>query len=118
MNTPSTILVVDDDAPGRAIMSLVLRQAGYAVRTASSGEEALKLLREHPCHWLITDARMRPMDGFELARQAKSLQPGLRIVMISALYTERDAAGLPIDKFFPKPVPVDELLGWLSGQPA
>lgn len=117
MNAHPAILVVDDDSSGRAMLSLSLRQAGFPVQTAASSEEALGLLKERHYDWLITDARMRPMDGFELSQEAKRIQPDLHVVMISAVHTERDARGYPIEKFFAKPVPVELLVNWLSSPP-
>ena len=114
MGIPATILIVDDDASGRAMLSLSLRQAGYRVLTASGGEEALAALEQEDCDCLITDAKMRPMDGFELTSRAKRLRPELRIAMISAVYSENDIRTRPIDRFFPKPVPVDALLDWIA----
>lgn len=114
MSARQSVLVVDDDAAGRAILDLSLRQAGYSVQSAPGGEEALKLLQERPYDWLVTDGRMSPMDGFELSRRAKSLRPLMRIVMISAIYLEADLHGAPVEKLFTKPVPVDDLIGWLE----
>ncbi len=108
------ILVVDDDEAGRAMLGLSLRRAGFDVRTASGGEEALAALKAGPCDYLVTDARMSPMDGFELSRRAKDLRPGLHVALVSALYTETDLAVAPIDRIFPKPLAVDRLLGWLG----
>ena len=56
-----------------------------------------------------------PMDGFDLAALAKKLQPDLRILMISAFYTEGDTKGLPIEKFLPKPLHIEEVTGYLQG---
>lgn len=117
MDAHPALLVVDDDSSGRAMLSLSLRQAGFAVRTAASSEEALSLLKERHFDWLITDARMEPMSGFELSREAKRIRPDLHVVMMSAVYTESDARGYPIEKFFAKPVPVELLVNWLSSPP-
>lgn len=114
MTAHPAILLVDDDFSGRAMLSLSLRQAGFPVQSAASGEQALGLLKERHYDWLITDARMRPMDGFELTKEAKRIQPDLHVIMMSAVYTERDASACPIEKFFAKPVPVEQLLNWLS----
>ncbi|MBI5630022.1 MAG: response regulator [Elusimicrobia bacterium] len=113
MNT--SLLVVDDDDSGRNMLALSMRQAGFSVQTAASGEEALRLLQNTHFDWLITDARMSPMDGFKLSQKAKRIQPDLHIVMISALYTERSVNGHPIEKLFTKPVSIEELIGWISG---
>lgn len=111
---PALVLVVDDDASGRAILALSLRQAGYEVKVASNGEDALHLLAQFQFDWMITDARMHPMTGFELSVRAKALQTHLKILMVSALYTQRDAAGFPVDKFLPKPIPVEQVLDTLG----
>lgn len=110
------ILVVDDDASSRVMLALSLRQAGLAVDTAAGGDEALDMLRRRRYRWLLTDGRMSPMDGFRLAREAKRLQPGLHIIMISAIYTQRDAEarGAMIERFLPKPVAVDQLVRWIG----
>ena len=63
---------------------------------------------------MVTDGKMSPIDGMELSRQAKRLDPGLRIALVSATVTEEDCHGCPIDKFFPKPLPLEELLRWLT----
>jgi CheY-like chemotaxis protein len=48
MTPPSTILVIDDDSLALKLMSAVLREAGYTVSTAGSGEEGLRQFRERP----------------------------------------------------------------------
>ncbi|MBI3553379.1 MAG: response regulator [Elusimicrobia bacterium] len=113
MSNFDSILVVDDDASGRAMLGLSLRQAGYTVSCAASGPEALSLLNEKPFDWLLTDARMTPMDGFELSRRARRIKPDLRIMMMSAVCSEKDTAGYPIEKFFQKPIPMENLLQWI-----
>lgn len=111
------ILVVDDDSAARAMLGLSLRRAGFSVVTAADGRQALDALEKNPIVCLITDAVMRPMDGFELSRRAKALRPRLKIAMVSAIESAagRREAPTPIDRFFAKPIPVDGLLGWLAG---
>ncbi len=114
MNPAIPVLIVDDDAAARAMLALYLRQAGYRTVEAAGGAQALDVLRGGGCGLMLTDGRMSPMDGVELSRQAKRLAPRLRIAMVSALVTEEDGRGAPIEKFFSKPVPLEELLTWLS----
>jgi CheY-like chemotaxis protein len=114
MSAHAAVLVVDDDASGRVMLSLSLRQAGHQVLSASSGEEALRTLERESFDCLVTDAKMQPMDGFELSSRAKLMKPALRIAMISAVHGSGDIRARPIEKFFPKPVPVDELLDWIA----
>ena len=114
MAQPISILVVDDDASGRAMLSLSLRQAGFSVEAAASGPEALQLLRKNSYSCLITDARMSPMDGFELSRQARGIKPDLRILMMSAVHSAHDTTGYPIEKFLSKPVLIESIVGWIG----
>lgn len=114
MNNRPAVLIVDDDASLRAMLSLSLRRAGYPTLSAASGPEALTLLRTRPIGCMITDGRMDPMDGFELSRQAKALIPGLRIAMVSAVYSEADVEHAPIDCMFEKPLAVSSLVAWLQ----
>lgn len=117
MNSPSSsqsILVVDDDPSLRAMLELSLRQLGFRVGSASNGEEALDRLAAEDYDWLITDAVMEPMDGFTLVEKAQALKPGLRAVMISALPAHEKASAPAIERFFPKPVPLEDLQACLS----
>ena len=112
-NRPA-VLIVDDDASLRTMLSLSLKRAGYATLSACSGAEALALLATRPIDCMVTDGRMDPMDGFELARQAKTLKPDLRIAMVSAVFTAADAGSSPIDRMFEKPLAVSALVAWLQ----
>lgn len=114
MNNRPAILVVDDDASLRTMLSLSLRRAGYPTLTAASGREALELLSSRPVGFMVTDGRMDVMDGFELSRRAKNIKPGLHIAMVSAVFVASDAAGSPIERFFEKPVAVSGLVQWLQ----
>ena len=113
MSVPN-VLIVDDDPASRSMLGLSLRQAGCTVRTAGSGEEALLLLAATRYDWLVTDARMLPMTGFELSIRAKGLQGDIRILMVSAAHSAGEAAGCPIEGFFAKPVPVDKILSLIA----
>lgn len=114
MNNRPAVLIVDDNASMRAMLSLSLKRAGYPTLSASSGPEALVLLTSRPIACMVTDGRMEPMDGFELARRAKALRPGLRIAMASAVFTAEDAENSPIDRVFEKPLAVSAVVAWLE----
>lgn len=114
VNNRPAILVVEDDASLRTMLSLSLRRAGYPTLTAATGLEALDLLKTRPIGCMVTDGRMEPMDGFELSRRAKTLRPELRIAMISAVFTALDAGNSPVERVFEKPVAVSSLVAWLQ----
>ncbi len=63
-----TVLVVDDDEQDRLILAGMITSLGYAVETATDGQEALAKLDTHPVSAIVTDLMMPRMDGFELLR--------------------------------------------------
>ena len=81
------ILVVDDSPTTRTILRNVLAAAGYSVRTASNGVDALERLRYQPVDLVVSDVQMPRMNGFELTRQIKS-QFGLPIVLVTGMEKE------------------------------
>jgi two-component system chemotaxis sensor kinase CheA len=81
------ILVVDDSPTTRTILRNVLANAGYSVRTAADGVDALERLRYQPVDLVVTDVQMPRMNGFELTRQLKS-QFGLPVVLVTGLEKE------------------------------
>lgn len=114
MDNRPAVLIVDDNASMRTILSLSLQRAGYPSVTAADGHEALRLLATRPFFYMVTDGRMAPMDGFELARRAKALRPEIRIAMASAVFTFADAADAPIERVFEKPLAVSAVVAWLQ----
>ncbi len=81
------VLLVDDDAGILEELAITLRKSGIACLTASTGRDALRLLRENASiQVLVTDLRMPQMDGFTLIQAMKDLMPAKcrpRIIFIS-----------------------------------
>lgn len=69
---PRWILVVDDSLTTRTLEKNILEAAGYRVRTATDGEEALRALLEQPVDVIVSDVEMPNMTGFELAQRVKN----------------------------------------------
>lgn len=84
-----TILVVEDEARVRELVSRVLRSSGYTVLEANSGREALQLYghQNGPIQLLLTDVVMPGMNGRMLADRLKVVQPGLKVIYMSG-YTD------------------------------
>lgn len=80
----SRLLVVDDEEGIRSFIAEVLELDGYTVSTASNGREALDQLEEQVFSLLLTDLRMPRMDGMELIKRAKALQPELVVIVLTA----------------------------------
>ncbi|MBL0161910.1 MAG: response regulator [Bryobacterales bacterium] len=85
-----TVLVVEDQAEVRAMVTTALRSAGYGVLEAQDGESALGVFRENPgrVDLLLTDVIMPGMDGGELARQLTGQDAKVRVLFMSG-YDDR-----------------------------
>ncbi len=87
MNHPSTkslsILVADDMADIRDLLTEWLKPAGHNVQRVASGREASALLAKQPFDVLITDVMMPDGDAIGLIKDAKKVRPGLSILAIS-----------------------------------
>lgn len=86
-----SILVVDDDDILRSVLRAFLRAEGFQIFTAASGPEALEIVNKEPLDLMISDIRMRPMNGIELLRAVKQSHPQLPVIMLTA-YSSRDTA--------------------------
>jgi two-component system, chemotaxis family, sensor kinase CheA len=84
---PGRILVVDDSPTTRTILRNVFTSAGYSVRTASDGVEALDRLRTQSVDLVVSDLEMPRMDGFELTRQIKA-RLRLPVILVTGLEKE------------------------------
>ncbi|EQB62437.1 MAG: Two component, sigma54 specific, transcriptional regulator, Fis family [candidate division Zixibacteria bacterium RBG-1] len=82
-----TILVVDDEKSVRESLNKVLSKEGYRVLEAESGEEALSVCRKEFVNLVLTDLKMPEMDGLELLKALKLLQPDVAVVMMTAYGT-------------------------------
>jgi two-component system, NtrC family, response regulator AtoC len=78
------ILVVDDEANLRKVLSAQLTRDGYEVHTAEDGEAGLAFLKEHHIDLVITDLRMPKVDGMDLLRGALRDDPSRPVVMLTA----------------------------------
>ncbi|WP_180540287.1 response regulator [Nevskia soli] len=82
-HVPSRILLVDDNTRGNFGRKMLLEQESYVVETASSGEEALDLFLRDPFDLVVTDYRMKKMDGLELIAQLRRQPVAVPIVLLS-----------------------------------
>lgn len=111
------ILVVDDERSMRELLEILLVKEGYGVRCAASGTQALDILRDEPFDLVITDIRMKPVNGLEVLKQCKALSPRTVVIMISA-YASTELAVEAMNEgaydYFPKPFKNDEMLTVIS----
>ena len=79
-----TILLVDDNRNFRLSLKIGLTRQGFKVQTAQNAIEAIQMLDAHPFDLLLTDVEMPKLNGFELAKVAKELNPNMDIIFLSA----------------------------------
>jgi len=78
------VLVVDDEPEMRETCRKILARHGHELWLAESGETALQKLRDLPLDLAIIDLRLPDMDGLEVLRQAKKINPDVIVIMITA----------------------------------
>jgi len=82
MNAPR-LLVVDDEVAALKNLSHILRKEGYDVTACQSGAAGLKELQQHEFELLLTDLRMKGVDGMALLRRTKEVQPDCEVIVIT-----------------------------------
>src|SRR5512146_3260893 len=107
------ILVVDDEAGIRELLSKTLALAEYDVDLAAGGQEALERLRGQHYDLVITALRMPGVDGLVLIREARRSLPQLPIIIITGYSTEAsaiEAINLGVNGYLTKPFRVPKVL--------
>ncbi len=79
-----TVLIVDDEKHVCAALSALVKGEGFKALVAQEGETALKLLRSEMPALMLVDIKMPGMDGMEVMRRAKDLDPDVPVVIITA----------------------------------
>lgn len=106
------ILVVDDEPIVRESISDWLKDAGYQVVTAKTGEEALELIEKQDFGVIILDVRLPGKTGITVLREVKGLKPEMKSIIITAYPSEelaREAMELGAVDYLIKPISVDSL---------
>ncbi|WP_223487758.1 fused response regulator/phosphatase [Pseudomonas sp. A-RE-19] len=105
---PLTVLIAEDSAADRMLLSSIVRRQGHEVLTAANGAEAVEAFRSQRPHLVLMDAMMPVMDGFEAAQQIKALagETLVPIIFLTSL-TESEALARCLeaggDDFLAKP---------------
>ena len=108
----ATVLIVDDEPDMVENCARILRRAGYRCLTATDPYRALALLESDAPDLLLTDLKMPDMDGMELLRRARDLDPSLPVIMITAFATIESAVAAVKEGAFdylPKTFTLDQL---------
>src|SRR5687767_11830816 len=81
---PYSVLITDDDPGSREALRDIVEPEGYQTRLASSGEEALDILREEPIHLALFDVHMPRMTGPEAVQIARQINAVLPVILVTA----------------------------------
>jgi DNA-binding NtrC family response regulator len=87
----SAILLIDDDDSLRRVIEFSLTEAGYLVRTASNGEEGLRLFEKNAFDAVITDIAMPGTNGIEVLAKVNQRVPSIPVIVITAFGTIESA---------------------------
>jgi len=105
------ILVVDDERSMREFLEIMLTGEGYEVIIANDGEQACEILEKETFDLVITDIRMKNINGIGVLKKAKDVNPGAIVVLISAFATAEIAVEAMKEgayDYIPKPFKVNE----------
>jgi len=105
-------VVVDDEPQIRAPLASALRREGHRVEVYDDGRKALLDIERSPIDLLITDLRMPTLNGLDLIRSAKEMQPDLGSILITAFATTETAVQalrFGADDYLTKPFGLDDL---------
>ncbi len=106
------IMIIDDEKIVGDMAKMALEKEGYRVETFVNAEPALERLKAERFEIVVTDFKMKGIDGMEVLRRVKSLYPETKVIMITAfanMDTAIEALREDVYDFFPKPVKIKEL---------
>jgi two-component system response regulator HydG len=115
------ILVVDDDEGTRAYIAKVLSLKGWKVDAAGDGETGLALVQERAYDAVVLDYRMPRMNGAEVCRRIREMQPGIRPIFLTGfptIDTVYPAIEGGADRVLAKSADLQELIGVLEEEMA
>jgi two-component system response regulator (stage 0 sporulation protein F) len=113
------VLIVDDQYGIRVLLHEVLAKEGYDIYQAPNGVTALEIVRTHKPDLVLLDMKIPGMDGLEILRHIRTIEPDTKVIMMTA-YGELDlikeATALGALTHFTKPFDIDELRTAVNNQ--
>ena len=121
MNVPATtvcrLLVIDDEAIVGKRLKQVFNKVGFLVETFTDPVAAVKAMEESPFDIVVTDLKMEAMDGLEVLKRTKAINPACRVIIITgyaSVETAEIAQQYGVFSFLAKPFRLDELKSVIS----
>ncbi len=112
MTDPASILIIDDDPAALSSLGEAMTRDGYAVTLAESGERGLELAREHEFEVVLTDLRMKGIDGLQVVRTFKRVRPETVLIVMTAfasMDTVVEAISAGAFDYISKPFRLDQM---------
>ncbi|MEW6423646.1 MAG: sigma-54 dependent transcriptional regulator [Bacillota bacterium] len=106
------ILIIDDEKHLCWALEKAMRQEGYSTLSTTSGKKGLELIKEDPPSLVILDLKMPEMDGLEVLKRAREMQPRLPVIILTAhgtIETAIEAMKIGAVDYLTKPFDLDEL---------
>lgn len=113
MSQSEKLLVVDDDAVFRQVLTRAMEKRGFIVQCAEDAEAALQIARQDIPQYAVVDLKMPGPSGLFLVSQLKQLNSDMRIVMLTgyaSVATAVEAIKLGATHYLAKPVDADEIV--------
>jgi DNA-binding NtrC family response regulator len=117
MDNPVRVMVIDDEAIVGKRLLIALRESGYQVETFVDPKLALERLGEQEFEIVVTDVRMKEVDGMQILDLVSARYPRTKVILITAYATlevAREAMTKGVFDFLAKPFKVSELLETLG----
>ncbi len=115
--TAVTVLIVDDEDTTSSLCREVVAEAGLRTRTASTTEQALEILDQHPVDIVVTDLRVPQLGGIELLKRIREIYPQTAVIVLTQYGTIEsavEATRMGAADYVTKPFHVSELRGKLD----
>lgn len=112
MEGKTQVLLVDDEADFLVPITFWLKSKGYSVSVATSGEKAIKIIKEEKPDLVFLDINMPVMDGLETLRRIRKFDKDRSVIMVTAYADEEkftEARKLQTSGFFPKGGSLEEM---------
>jgi len=115
-----TLLLVDDDEVLRERLGRALRERGFEVTTAESGEAAIAIARRDAPEFAVVDLRMPGISGIDVLDALRTIDPATRVLMLTgygSIATAVEATRRGAVGYLSKPADADEVVAALTGRP-
>ena len=107
---PASIVVIDDNASNLEFVAEALARLGLRILTSTQPEAGLALVAAHNALIVLTDLIMPGINGYQLLRMVKQLNPAIDVILMSASDPQSDANTMELAAgFLRKPIPMAEL---------